>query len=768
MGNLIFGGGSSAQEPQQQAAPPQQSSGNLIFGGGGPAPAPTTGNVANLGGLIPEMPQIPGTEQLRTFLGKALDAQGNAVRQKITGKPDYNSQMAELRHRMPPVESTYNALGGHQGVQGVAGHAAQGLIDAAIAQPLDPLTYETAAAGPVVKGLGLAGKLEPLAVKAVNASGPIGRLAHDFFTYGGEQLRAGYDVPAIQGASNRASREGSIAAQRMQAMADKIINGKGRALNDEEKVRVGQTLNGQAVENLTPKEQSAVHQLRRLTNTDLGLRRNAAQTVAQSTNPLKSVEELQQMAHEAVPARENYFPGSHEVLGEKVGRPAMERSPLQMHDPRALERDELKVTEPSQLEAGFHAMTSNTGRQVATQKLHEILGPLINDPQIEKMFKQAVPATGDFRNDWQKVVDGLTTAIGYPRAGVVSTTPRHVFNIYDLAVNTVPPQKLPAFTAKSVALIAKLMKAKSIKEYEGLVKPGTDLGAISGSFKEKAPFFQKFPDFVPGVGGKKIPGLSQYSHFMNKLTWASDEAFKTIYAQMIAGSGEASGLRAGGLAARRLVDYEHLSPFQKLLSGRGTIPGPNDTHIPIPALAPFGTFRGGIPGAAAGGIARNPARAAFLNRATGGAMFGDKPQGQQTPGLEFSNPTADVGRLANEGEGATAAGTKYPISGLGDFLRGTIGALPAMGSDVAQDTLGVGQHFPDKNWATYGQGILPARNKTTGKWDIGALANYALSGIPEAQAVLQAMGISRFQWRGLAHEAVRQATGVQYNPPQQP
>ena len=108
---------------------------------------------------------------------------------------------------------------------------------------------------------------------------------------------------------------------------------------------------------------------------------------------------------------------------------------------------------------------------------------------------------------------------------------------------------------------------------------------------------------MPKIGGKSTARPGAHTRFNNKLVWAVDEASKTVYGRMISESGEASGLRAGGLASQRLVDYTHLAPIQKMLR----------------YVAPFGTFRGGIPGAVAGGVARNPARAAFVNRATGAA-----------------------------------------------------------------------------------------------------------------------------------------------------
>ena len=154
---------------------------------------------------------------------------------------------------------------------------------------------------------------------------------------------------------------------------------------------------------------------------------------------------------------------------------------------------------------------------------------------------------------------------------------------------------------------------------------------------------------------------------MNKLVWAIDDAAKQTYGKWLRDSGEAKGLEAGGLASQRLIDYEHLSPVQKALR----------------EIAPFGTFRGGIPGAVLGGIARGPVKSAFLNRATGGALYGSKPQTGKE-GVELSLPTAEVGRGLTYREQVGKGGRKFDVSGPGDFLQATLGAPASAIGGAAQ------------------------------------------------------------------------------------
>lgn len=1053
-----------------------------------------------------------------TGINKGLDFQANLVRRAITGKPDYNSQMTELRRRIPGVTPLYNwlgrpnpAVGPNLGpleapVQGAArmlNHAAQGLIDAAISQPLDPLNIEAPAIGKLM------GKMTPFMLRVMAADPTeITPAIHDALQWGAEAQRAGHDIPTIRGAANEAAKKGSFIQQHIMERVHNIINGQaietvqgrvrpGTMLDDPERVNVGKALNGEVdPKTLTPREQSAYGQLRALTQLDLKTRRQAALDVAMNSMPdIKNLSQadknalrqafasgkepvipepgpsvrtaygenmprsrstyaapqeafvevggkqtrnrlsvmfdqavkdlhlndwdqrtLNQALHDDdvfhgmtdpemrqraaqmreaiqqdlagrpvstknlseaprfkvepknkseidhmtmlrqkylqlqgqlikdVPEREHYMPTAH--VGEREGRPGFTASKIQHNDPRNLQRDDIIVTHPQQLMDGFTAMAKNTGRQVETSTLHNILGDVLDDPKVAKMFDDVVPATGDARTRTEKWKDWWTTAIGYPRAGIVSLTPRHVSNIYDLAVNTVPPDKLPEFTARMSALVKQLMVANP-RQYRELIKDMP--GAVGGDFAERKPFFQHFPDWAPKIGGKEVPGLAPWSRFNNKLVWAFDAAAKITYGKMMTeaeglmreepnlwryqtaagehevsprggsfffrspnyspgdflGASKAYGganrveavqsgknvlnlgrsnadmedmsnlndaalehfgqdkfrmmshsaetnsfdfphpdtagpylqkagyseeeaqkimdfamqkgkeaykpavgnahgdfdrmayanvindaavakharkagydaiqtpveyfsleggaatptkaaqaanfktkLRAGGLAAERLVDYSNLAPIQKMLR----------------YVAPFGTFRGGIPQAVGGGIARNIPRAAFWNRATGQAMYGGKPEKSGDPGLEFFNPTADVGRATTI---MPTGSVPFVPSGLFDYARGTIQGAPATAISTIEDIAAPGARYPYKDFATYGQPALP-NVSYQGKPDIGALASYALSGAPGsqfAQAALTAMGISRFQWRGIANETTRQLGGFSYTPP---
>ena len=154
------------------------------------------------------------------------------------------------------------------------------------------------------------------------------------------------------------------------------------------------------------------------------------------------------------------------------------------------------------------------------------------------------------------------------------------------------------------------------KEFFRLTEPGRRMGAGVGSFAERQAFYQRLPQWL---------GLPWWSKNMSNLVWSVSGAIRQNYAKMLLETGEAkSPLQAGGMAQRRLVDYQYRTPIQNFAR-----------HI-----APFGTYAGGIPGAVLGGITRDIPRAAALNRMTQGAFYGSKP-GPNQPGYESFTPEAD-------------------------------------------------------------------------------------------------------------------------------
>src|SRR6202051_2777175 len=430
----------------------------------------------------------------------------------------------------------------------------------------------------------------------------------------------------------------------------------------------------------------------------------------------------------AVPRRENYMPFAHR-LDETKGRPARTIDTGEHYDPRAQERPDLPVQSAAQGREGFAAMAKNVGRQVKTDVVHKALGDLMDHPEIKKLFESTIRATGAYRTDVEKAQDAWLKVVGYPRAATVSLFPRHGANILDLAANTVPLEKQPQFFKDVTALTVKILAAKTEREYAALTQAGREGGALSGEFRERQPFFQKFsakiPENVPftdwkmpkAVAGKSLIGplegkstgpLGAWTRMNNRLVWAIDTAAKQTYMKIIAESGEATGLRAGALASERLVDYAHRSPLTDVLR-----------HV-----APFGTFRGSIPGAVMGGIARNPVRAAAWNRATGGLMYGGKPQPGQH-GLEAYGPTEDVSRGIEAPQEYLRATLGAPIQAAGTLGLEALAGKPGQSiKDTASEIAALPRQVSKGQWKQIGTPPKPSKYADAVKMRVARYLNY--------------------------------------------
>ena len=730
---------------------------------GSPTPAPSSNPFAPIGNAA---------KTVATGVGNALDAQRYGLAKLVTGKNTTDEQRTAERG-MVGTQGIYDALGRVP----VVGHALQGASDVVQDTVTDPLTYETLGAGPALKALGLGTKLAGATAKVGKAitDKPAGALLHDTLNWGGEVTRTlgKSTTNTVRGALNKASTTGAQTTAEYKRLSQGIIDG----LSDDEKMNVRRGLNGEGAAQ-SPKEATAIAGLRQLTERDYAERTKTMlaekfNEVADRLSPehrtalaaairtgqrpadgqLADVyESLQHQTKAEMPYRQNYAPTAHkpdEALTAQ-GREAKPQTAGEHFDVRNIQRENVPTTEPGQLREGFDALSSNAGRMASKRVVQESLGTLMDDPAVKKLITDAGKAAGEKRTDVQKVGDAWLKMIGYPRAATVSLTPRHAANIIDLASNTVPPAQFPGYMKNVMALTAKLVKATPEETVE-LTKDGRDLGAISQDFAEHKAFFQN------------IPGLKHWTAANNKLVWAVDTAAKQEYAKIIkAAHPEMSDLEAGGQASERLVDYANTSPLVKALR----------------YVAPFGTFRGSVPGAVLGGIARNPARAALLNRASGGTLYGGKPAKGQS-GAEFFGPTSDVAR---------------GIDAPQDFLRGTLGQ-PAQ----AAATLGmeVGTGNPGASIQTMGQELrdLPkqimsgqfSKMGTPGKVspyakavalrtsrylnyghpiDLQFITDAAAAGIPEAQAVLEMLGKSQFAppkgdvGGNIGKEILRQSTGI--------
>lgn len=704
-----------------------------------PAPQGTEGGGSALDALMKG--GAAAVKKVASPIANALDAQRWELA-RVAGlgnTPD--EQMTNLRKKLG-IEGAYKSLP----------HVVQGGIDLGLQTATDPLTYETMFLGPAAKALGAG-------AKALSRSTALGRAAEDYFSFGGKVARKaniygmkGEDVRNLaRGAAQKASRTGSEFSQGIERRTQAAFKG----LSDDEVQRVGQALNGDiSVAELEPKLQAAFTKARATT----ALAHRVQSSIAQraefdrlastlNLNPEakatlhkaffgggavpKELEDVYSSlaAHvkEAAPHRENYLPGVHRV--DQENRAAMKLNPAEHFDPRLLQREELGGFTGADVRKGFESMGRNVGRQVEGKVLRETMGDLLKDDDVKALFQATLPARGTARTDAQRLLEGLKKVTAFPRAGIVSMSPRHAMNILNLLANTSGPKTV----GRALQIFSHIVPAAvrgDTKAYALATRFGRDIGAASGDFLERKPFFQVAPDIAAKVGLRPVgEGLAMWSRWMNAITWAMDDAAKIARAEDLIRQG-VKPLEAGGRAAHELVDYARTSPFGE--------------HLRY--IAPFGTFRAAIPGAVLGGIARNPARAAALSRATQGAFYGNEPQ---TPfgKLSLYAPTGDVGRGLR----------LFDPQRRWDYARATLG-VPAK---EVLNTLGLVPPAKggNENYWTYGEKIHPFKDKH-GRWHLGVGAEYLGSALPLGSALEDLSGAGLFPNQGPAKDALRQIFGV--------
>ncbi|MGH7745958.1 MAG: hypothetical protein ACREQ5_14450, partial [Candidatus Dormibacteria bacterium] len=285
------------------------------------------------------------------------------------------------------------------------------------------------------------------------------------------------------------------------------------------------------------------------------------------------------------PKLEGHRPYTYNELDRRDLRGLAQTTPPNIHN-----RDEMM--------SNLESMAQNAGVQKRTALLHRNLGvKLASNPEIRKLFEKEVGGTGSYKEVTDQLVTAWDKLVTYPRAGLVATSPRHAINISVLAANTIPLHLLPKATADVSKLVVKLMKAGDDPlAIDRLTKVGQRMGA--------------FPMGHPPPMFQKIPVLSAMARWNNRLVWAVDIAWKQVYALILHKTGEVPDLlRAGGKANQRLVDYYHTNPLSRNIL----------KHVDT-----FSTYRGQIPGAVLGGIARNPARAGVLNDLSQHKLYGTK------------------------------------------------------------------------------------------------------------------------------------------------
>jgi len=677
-----------------------------------------------VGPILGAMPGAAGAAKKGvSALSNALDYQRAGTQEHIFHGGSSDENRARLRQKLG-LEDPHSFLGS-TGLYSQAPHWNQGIVDLALDTVTDPLTYETLGFGAIPKGAlrAAAPLLKTVAAKMPYEVQSVASIFHDFFTYAGAQKRAhGVDtVEHVVGAKSRALERGSGLAKKL----DKQVETSLRGLNDDQQVKVFRWMNGEIpVTQLDEAEQKAA--------TGMDRWRMQHSRIAKVYAP------------DYTP-RQNYFPSRNEGAEGLEARKTFEGNLLDPFDPHTLVRE--GATQP--IESAEHGRELLAGanrsrsRLAAGQQLRDELQKYFATSgtskaiptDIEDLFKYTVRGRGTGRTTKEAAGDLWRGFVNLPKTAVVGTGTGHIANILGLAL-TQPGGMVAAAKAlpKSIALLARPDMRQQ------LLRNGIRLGAI-GPNSEKSTAVIDFLRSLPGP--LSLPGKAM--QLINKGTWAFDEALADTLAHAAERGGNV-GYQAGRSARKGLVDYEHVSPFTEAARN----------------FMPFATFNTGIPKAVLGGVAKNPMRAAFLNRATQGGLYGNDVD---TPAGKFRSylPPAEIGR-AVQVFGA-------PI----DALRGD--------DKAASADLKAGATFGRKTLSTPVSIVLALLEKASGKGKpfftygldptkrsdaLKILAQMATAGVPEARTALQEFGFGAFKPQSLGDAALQQMTRtLRLDPPSQ-
>ena len=406
--------------------------------------------------------------------------------------------------------------------------------------------------------------------------------------------------------------------------------------------------------------------------------------------------------------RRNYFPGPHDAAEVAAGRPAREFNILDALDPHSLQQDEFHIdpADVNKMEDAYRGMLTSSARTTTANELRQSLSKIYSGSvphEIHELFTRKIPATGSERSDGQRIADAWRAILNLPKTGVVGTSPRHMANIANLlAVHA--PHLLP----QTVATFGKLAKIKDPLEREAFLAEAINMG-LDAPFEDKrevvAGFLRNF-----GLPGKAVAAGMQK---MNKATWDFDTAAALTLAKDLAQREGVDALVAGQRARRALVDYRHTSPLTNWLKN----------------VLPFATFESQVPAATLKGVARNPARAEAVNRATRGLFLGgDAAQNDGKKPARYSGPTAKVGRAVLDPAG-------FARDASSDAVTGPLELLLARADK---------QH-----WLTHGKPV---------DWHFGL--NAASSPIPFGRDLIQQLGLGRYPKEDIWRTLLRSSSGL--------
>jgi hypothetical protein len=402
--------------------------------------------------------------------------------------------------------------------------------------------------------------------------------------------------------------------------------------------------------------------------------------------------------------RANYLPGprtGEDLVSENIRPKAFNL--LAPFAPNALRRESFTVDEKSlpAIDDAFRGMLSQAARQGTAGRLRDEVGVRLGgnaDPALLSLFERQPRARGDARTTLEKLGQRAQQIVEIPKNTVTTLGLVHgLKNVPELAYQS----EGAGAAAESLIRGTQLAGKNPGDRYEAM-REAVEAGLIAPSDVRDNPIANTLAR-LPLVG----PTIGKASLKANDLTWAIDDASKlAVYKRKLA-----RGMKPEDAATetlREMIDYRHRSPATQAMS----------------KIAPFATFRMGIPGAIASDVVRRPDRLLRGDRATGGLLSNAHVDVQGPDGkrhrITMTTPTSDVLELGDEPQ-------RYGRAMLADPLKALLSpiALPTRRRDPETGEM-VSRLQP--SYTTYGQPLLPHHDKN-GKIKAGfmlqQLAGYA-------------------------------------------
>jgi hypothetical protein len=318
---------------------------------------------------------------------------------------------------------------------------------------------------------------------------------------------------------------------------------------------------------------------------------------------------------------------------------------------------------------------------------------------VKSLFDVNIPATGQQRNAGDLWREGWNTLKSAPKTAVVGVTPGHIANMAS------PLGGMAA--AQPGGFKAIVQAAQNFPKNFAYMK-----GAATG--ERTTPLIQA------ALNHPLTKPLGQYMSTVNRATWAVDKGLHDSFMADLVQQGMHPD-QARQEAREMMVDYEHLSPFATALK----------------TVMPFGTWNTGIWKQIVRGVVKNPARAAAINRVTGGYFYGGDAD---LPGIGRARsllPAAEIGR---------AIGSPNEMA---KFARKSLAIPVDVGAALVEKAARPKTNYP---FGTYG--LDPTNPKDAAK----ILGQVLTMGVPEASTALGAAGMGPFKPDSFMSELLRQAT----------